>query len=68
MTSLSAIAFSTRSLPKLLCLYVLMSSVPAAFAQQGSGSHPTPPAPQPTEAPKQPPDFPSGENPWEQTS
>ena len=67
MTSLSAIARLSCSVSKLLCLcaFVLAFGTSPAFAQQGSGSHPAP-APQPTEAPKQPPAFPSGENPWEQ--
>jgi tetratricopeptide (TPR) repeat protein len=66
MTSLSAIARFSLSVLKSLCLcaFVLALGISPAFAQ-GSGSHPAP-APQPTEPPKQPPAFPSGQNPWEQ--
>jgi tetratricopeptide (TPR) repeat protein len=66
MTSLSAIARIGDRILKSLCACILILSVVPTFAQQGSGSHPTPPAPQPTEAPKPPPEFPSAENPWDQ--
>lgn len=68
MTKPSALA--PRFARKLFLVCLLTLSVSAAFAQQGGGSHPTPPSPQPPAVPppksSTPPDFPSANNPWDQ--
>jgi tetratricopeptide (TPR) repeat protein len=67
MTKPSSFWFSRYLLAAFLCSCVLAATIDSASPQQGSGGHP-PPSQQapPAPPPKDPIDFPSAINPWDQ--